>query len=57
MNIYLFSPQRYLGCVFVLILTWIGFSGLEEGAMVQMMLSLERGLEVKKEQGSTTKSP
>ena len=25
--------------------------------MVQMMLSLVRGLEVKKEQGSTTKSP
>lgn len=43
--------------MFVLIHTWIGFSGLEEGAMVQMMLSLERGLEVKKEQGSTTKSP
>lgn len=55
--IHLLSTQRCLGCMFVLIHTWIGFSGLEEGAMVQMMLSLERGLEVKKEQGSTTKSP
>lgn len=37
--------------------TCIGVSGLEEGAKVQMMLSLASGLEVKKEQGSTTDSP
>lgn len=41
----------------VRIQTCVGVSGLEEGARVQMTLSLERGLEVKKEQGRTTKSP
>lgn len=37
--------------------TCTGASGLEEGARVQMMFSLDSGLEVKKEQGSTTDSP
>lgn len=37
--------------------TCMGISGLEKGARVQMMLSLESGLEVKKEQASTTESP
>lgn len=37
--------------------TCTGVSGLEEGARVQMMFSLDSGLEVKKEQGSTTDSP
>ena len=44
-------------CVCVGSHTCVGVSGLERGARVQMTLSLERGLEVKKEQGSTTKSP
>lgn len=40
--------------VCVQIQTCTGVSGLETGAKVQMTLSLERGLEVKKEQGRTT---
>lgn len=35
----------------------MGLSGLERGAMVQIMLSLERWEEVKKEQGRMTRSP
>ena len=38
-------------------LTWEGESGWEKGASVQMMLSLDRGLMVKKEQGRVTESP
>ncbi len=49
------SFQRNFHCVGTQ--TCIGVSGLEKGARVQMMLSLESGLEVKKEQGMTTKSP